>query len=160
MNILQILPEMNVGGVETGTVDLAKYLVAHGHKSVVVSHGGDLVEVLESQGTKHYTLPVHKKNIFTMVRCINKLVAIIHKEKIDIVHARSRVPAWIAFFACRKSEAHFLTTCHGYYSTHLFSRVMGWGKLIIAISGVIGRHMIQDFAVPAENIRVIPRSVD
>ena len=82
---------MNVGGVETGTVDLAKYLVAHGHKSVVVSHGGDLVEVLESQGTKHYTLPVHKKNIFTMVRCINKLVAIIHKEKIDIVRVFSNL---------------------------------------------------------------------
>ena len=160
MNILQILPELNVGGVETGTVDLAKYLVSQGHKSIVVSNGGALVAQLQSDGSKHYTLPVHKKNIFTAVRCIGKLVSIIQKEKIDIVHARSRVPAWIAFFACRKTEAHFLTTCHGYYSGHLFSKVMGWGKMIIAISEVIGRHMVQDFAVPAENIRVIPRSVD
>jgi len=160
MNILQILPELNVGGVETGTVDLGRYLVAQGHKSIVVSNGGVLVSRLQSEGTKHYTLPVHKKNLFTAIRCIGKLTAIIHKEKIDIVHARSRVPAWIAFFACRRTEAHFLTTCHGYYSSHLFSRVMGWGKLTIAISEVIGRHMVQDFATPSENIRVIPRSVD
>ncbi|MBF0504576.1 MAG: lipopolysaccharide heptosyltransferase II [Candidatus Omnitrophica bacterium] len=160
MNILQILPELNVGGVETGTVDMARYLAAHGHKSIVVSNGGGLVEVLETQGCKHYTLPVHKKNLFTMFRCISKLVAIINYEKIDIVHARSRVPAWIAFFACRRTQAHFVTTCHGYYSRHLFSRVMGWGKLVIAISDVIGRHMVEDLATPAENIRVIARSVD
>lgn len=160
MNILQILPELNVGGVETGTVDLAKYLVAQGHKSVVVSNGGGLVEELESHGCKHYTLPVHKKNLFTMFRCVGKLVAIINDEKIDIVHARSRVPAWIAFFACRRTQAHFVTTCHGYYSRHLLGRVMGWGKLIITISDVIGRHMVEDFATPAENIRVIARSVD
>jgi lipopolysaccharide heptosyltransferase II len=160
VNILQILPELNVGGVETGTVDLAKHLVLQGHRSVVVSNGGALVAQLQSEGTKHYTLPVHKKNFFTAYHCIGKLVDIIRKEKIDIVHARSRVPAWIAFFACRQTEAHFLTTCHGYYSTHFFSRVMGWGKMMIAISEAVGRHMVHDFAVPAENIRVIARSVD
>jgi len=160
MNILQILPELNVGGVETGTVDLARYLVQQGHKSVVVSNGGAMVSQLQSEGTKHYTLPVNKKNLFTAIACIGKLVTIIHKEKIDIVHARSRVPAWIAFFACRKTEAHFLTTCHGYYSKHFFSKVMGWGNMVIAISEVVGRHMVQDFATPAENIRVIARSVD
>ncbi len=160
MNILQILPELNVGGVETGTLDLAKYLVGQGHKSFVVSNGGELVAQLQSDGTKHFTLPVHKKNLFTAYRCIGKLVRIIRREKIDIVHARSRVPAWIAFFACRRTEAHFLTTCHGYYANHFFSRVMGWGKMCIAISEVIGRHMVQDFGVPSEHIRVIPRSVD
>ena len=64
------------------------------------------------------------------------------------------------FLPAGKTEAHFLTTCHGYYSSHLFSKVMGWGKIVIAISEVIGRHMVQDFVTPAENIRVIPRSVD
>jgi len=160
MNILQILPELNVGGVETGTLDLAKYLVSQGHKSIVVSNGGVLVPRLQSEGSKHYTLAVHKKNIFTAISCVPRLISIIQKEKIDIVHARSRVPAWIAYFACRKTEAHFLTTCHGYYSTHAFSKVMGWGKLIIAISEAIGRHMVNDFGTPAENIRVIARSVD
>ena len=64
MRILQILPELNVGGVETGTVDLCKYLVRLGHKAVVVSAGGALVKELEAGGAKHYTLPVHKKSFF------------------------------------------------------------------------------------------------
>ncbi len=160
MNILQILPELNVGGVETGTVDFSKYLVAHGHKAVVVSNGGVLVEDMLKAGVIHYQLPVHKKNIWTVFQCARRLVEIIQKENIDIVHARSRVPAWIGFFASRRTSAHFMTTCHGYYSKHLFSAVMGWGKVVIAISQVIGRHMAQDFKVPADNIRVIPRSVD
>ena len=64
MRILQILPELNVGGVETGTVDFAKYLLKQGHHSVVVSHGGSLVPELEQAGVKHYSLPVHKKNLW------------------------------------------------------------------------------------------------
>ncbi len=84
MNILQILPELNVGGVETGTLDLAKYLVKLGHKAVVVSNGGKLVKELESQGAIHYQLPVHKKSIFTMIKMVPKLAEIIKKEKIDL----------------------------------------------------------------------------
>src|SRR3989339_141298 len=119
MKILQVLPEMNVGGVERGTLDLAKYISAHGHQSVVVSNGGSLVPLLEAQGTKHYTLPVHRKNLWTMVECMNALEKIIREEKIDIVHARSRVPAWIAYAACRRTGVDFLTTCHGYYSRNI-----------------------------------------
>ena len=88
MNILQILPELNVGGVETGTVDLAKYLVRSGHKAVVVSAGGELVKELESVGGIHYKLPVHKKSIVNMFKGIPELARIIKKENIDIVHAR------------------------------------------------------------------------
>ena len=160
MRILQILPELNVGGVETGTVDLAKYLRQKGHTCIVVSHGGVMVEKLKEMGCKHYTLPVHKKSLWTVFRCIKELKKIIQYEDIDVVHARSRVPAWIAFFACRQTKATFITTCHGYYSKHLFSQVMGWGKYVIVPSEVIGRHMIDDFGVPHENIRLIPRSVD
>lgn len=160
MNILQILPELNVGGVETGTVDLAKYLIRLGHKAVIVSGGGSMVKEVESLGAIHYQLPVHKKSIFTMVCAIPKLIEIIKKEKIDIVHARSRVPAWIAYFASRSTRTVFITTCHGYYKKRIFSQVMGWGKRVIVLSNVIGRHMIDDFATPHERIRLIPRSVD
>ncbi len=160
MNILQILPELNVGGVETGTLDLARRLVSLGHKAVVVSAGGDLVKDLESAGARHYQLPVHKKSILSILKSINPLVEIIKKEKIDIVHARSRIPAWIAYFASRKAQVAFVTTCHGYYKKHLFSYVMGWGKRVIVISNTIARHMIEDFSVPYERIRLIPRSVD
>ncbi len=160
MNILQILPELNVGGVERGTVDLAKYLVKSGHKAVVVSNGGTMVEDLVKAGVIHYKLPVHKKSIIHIFMMIPKLVEIIKKEKIDIVHARSRMPAWIAFFACRKTKTVFITTCHGYYKKHLASFSMGWGKQVIVPSNVIARHMIEDFGVPHDRIRLIPRSVE
>jgi lipopolysaccharide heptosyltransferase II len=159
MNILQILPELNVGGVETGTVDLARALTAQGHKAVVISRGGALVKELEACGAVHYALPVHKKNLLVMFRMVDAVADIIRKEQIDIVHARSRVPAWPAFFACRKTRAVFITTCHGYYSRHLFSAVMGWGKRVIVLSNAIARHMIDDFGVPHERIRRIARSV-
>ncbi len=160
MRILQILPELNVGGVERGTLDFARYLTSHNHYAVVVSHGGVLVKELEKEEIKHYTLSVHKKSFWSILKCIKALRRIIQEENIDIVHARSRVPAWIAFFACRGTKAAFITTCHGYYSNHFFSRVMGWAKLIIVPSEVIGRHMIDVFHALPENIRRIPRSVD
>lgn len=160
MKILQVLPELNVGGVETGTVDFAHYLVEHQHKSVVVSNGGALVATLESQGTKHYKLPVHRKSLFTIMSMIKTLRKIILEEEIEIVHARSRVPAWIAYFACRKTRALFITTCHGYYKSPLFSQIMGWAKFVIVPSEVIGRHMIDDYKVSSKSIRCIPRSVN
>ena len=160
MKVLQILPELNVGGVERGTVDFAKYLVSCGHQSVVVSNGGVLVEALTNDGSRHYTLPVHKKSLWTMIKMVKAVRKIILEENIDIVHARSRVPAWIAYFACRKTNAAFVTTCHGYYQSRWFSQIMGWGKLVIVPSEVIGRHMIENFGVSRENLRYIPRSVD
>ncbi|MBM3249394.1 MAG: lipopolysaccharide heptosyltransferase II [Candidatus Omnitrophica bacterium] len=160
MNILQILPELNVGGVETGTVDLARRLVKLGHKAVVVSAGGHMVKELEGAGVIHYQLPVQKKSLFAILKMVPKLVEVIRKEEIDIVHARSRVPAWIAYLACRKTLTPFVTTCHGYYRKHPFSLPMGWGKLVICPSRVIARHMIDDFGVPLERIKLVPRSVD
>ena len=160
MNVLQIIPELNVGGVETGTIDFARYLVNAGHKAVVVSAGGELVKRLESCGAIHYRLPVHKKSIFTMLKTIPRLVEIIKREQIDIVHARSRVPAWIAYFASRRTRKVFITTCHGYYKQHPFSYVMGWAKRVIVLSNVIARRMIEGFGVPYERIKFIARSVD
>lgn len=149
-----------MGGVETGTLDLARHLVRMQHKAVVVSAGGELVKELEACGALHYQLPVHKKSFFTMARMVGRLAQIIRKEEIDIVHARSRVPAWIAYYACRRTHTVFVTTCHGHYSRHSFSRVMGWGKRVIVLSTVIARHMIDDFGVSRDRIRLIPRSVD
>ncbi|MFA5099397.1 MAG: lipopolysaccharide heptosyltransferase II [Candidatus Omnitrophota bacterium] len=159
MNILQIVPELRVGGVERGTVDLAVHLVKAGHKAVVISNGGDMVKDLTAAGAVHYQLPVHRKSLFNIVAMIPKIVEIIRKEKIDIVHARSRIPAWSAFFASRKARCVFITTCHGYYKKHIFSHCMGWGKRVIVPSNVIARHMIEDFGVPRDRIRLIPRSV-
>ncbi len=151
---------MNVGGVETGTIDLAKYLVKHGHRCVVVSAGGGLVKELQDAGISHYELPVENKAFWVMFKAAAELRRIIVREKIDVVHARSRVPAWVGFMACRKTDAVFVTTAHGHYSRHIFSYMMGWGKYTIVPSAVIGKHMMEDFGVPLANIRLIPRSVD
>ncbi len=160
MNILQVLPELNSGGVETGTLDLAKQLIRHGHKAVVISSGGKQLNDLLSLGAIHYKLPVHDKSPFTILSVAGKVRDVIKKEEIDIVHARSRAPAFSAFIAAHISRTPFLTTCHGYYSRHLFSRVMGWGKFVIVPSNVVARHMINSFHVPRERIRLIPRGVD
>ena len=160
MKILQILPELKVGGVERGTVDFAKYLIAHGHEAIVISNGGGMVAELNDAGVKHCKLPVHRKSIITMIQMVKAVRKIIQDEKVQIVHARSRIPAWIAYFACRKTEASLITTCHGYYGHHWMSQVMGWSKLVIVPSQSIGRLMIDQFKVQPENIRCIPRSVD
>ena len=160
MNVLQILPELNIGGVERGTVDLARYLMANDHKAVVVSGGGRLVRELDMIGARHYRLPVGRKSLFTMISMVGRLCEIIRRENVDVVHARSRVPAWITFFACRITKRPFVTTAHGYYRNIFTSQVMGWAKSVIVASHIIARHMIDDFKVPRTKIRLIPRGVD
>ncbi len=160
MRILQILPELHSGGVERGTVDLAKYLKEKGHHSVVVSAGGPLAGDLSSAGVTHYTLPVHKKSLFSIFFSIRALSRIVTKENIELIHARSRVPALITFFVSHKTHIPFITTCHGFYSKHFLSRVMGWGKIVIVASHIIGKRMRDDFGVPHNKIRLIPRGVN
>lgn len=160
MNILQILPSLDVGGVETGTIDLARYLVSKGHKAITVSAGGRLVRELDAIGARHYNLPVNRKSIFSIIRMIGAVREVIRKEDIDIVHVRSRVPALIAYFACRATGRVFITTAHGYYGKHLLSKVMSWGKFVIVASNIMARHMKENFHVPLERIRLIPRGVD
>jgi len=160
VNVLQILPALDVGGVETGTIDLARYLVKNGHKAIVVSRGGRLVKELEAIGSRHYALPVGRKSIFSIIRMIGELTDIIRREDIDIVHARSRVPALIAYFACKSTNRILVTTAHGYYKKHLMSEPMGWGKFVIVASNVMAKHMAGPFNVSYDRIRLIPRGVD
>lgn len=160
MNILQLVPKLEVGGVERGTVDLAKYLKRQGHKPVVVSGGGAMVKALDEAGIRHYALPVGEKSALSMISCAARLVKIIRVENIDIVHARSRVPGLIGFIASRATGRIFITTAHGYYNKGVFSRVMSWGRFVVVASGDMARHMKEDFGVPRERIRLIPRGVD
>lgn len=159
MNILQILPRLDLGGVERGVVDFSRYLIKHGHKMVVISSGGRLVSELESSGAKHYTLPVHKKSLFSVIGSIPKVKDIILKEKIDIVHGRSRVPDIIGFFASLKTPADFVVTAHGYYSVHFFSRIVSLAKIVIAPGKTIAMHLTDKFSLPSEKIRIIPRGL-
>ncbi|MFC1644218.1 glycosyltransferase family 9 protein, partial [Candidatus Omnitrophota bacterium] len=160
MNILQLVPKLNIGGVEKGTVEVARYLTLNGHKAVVVSAGGILEKNLAAIGARHYTLPVGHKNPFVMIYCYFALKNVIKKENIDIVHARSRVPALVGYFASKSTHRTFITTAHGQYRKHLISRVMGWGKIVVTANETMARYMKETFGVPFRKITVVSRGVD
>ena len=159
MNILHLVPALEYGGVETGTIDLAVSLKKLGHQVLVVSSGGPQVETLKRNGVNHIELPVHRKSPYTLF-VVPKLARLITSQKIDIVHASSRVPAWAGFLATRITKTPFVTSCHGYYSRHIFSNVMGRGKLVMVISKSISGRMKNDFHVPENKIRLVYRGLD
>ncbi|MBU1128135.1 MAG: lipopolysaccharide heptosyltransferase II [Candidatus Omnitrophica bacterium] len=160
MNVLQLVPRLNIGGVEKGTVEIARALVLNGHKAVVISAGGPFEKNLAASGARHYTLPVGKKNPFVMIYCYFRIRQIIRDENIDIVHGRSRIPAVTGYIASRRERRTFITTAHGQYKCHLISRVMGWGKVVIVASETMARHMHENFGVAGDKIIIIPRGVD
>ena len=159
MNILHLVPALESGGVERGTIDLAISLKKLGQNIIVVSSGGRLVGELECNGILHIKLPIHKKSARTFL-LVPRIKEIIKSHKIDIVHASSRVPAWIGFFASKLTGTPFVTSCHGFYSRHLASRVMGWGRLVMVISGSVGERMEKAFGVPNKKIRLVYRGLD
>jgi len=159
VNIIQTLPFMNIGGVERGVIDLAVYLKAKKIKNCVVSGGGRLVETLEEESIPHHKLAVYRKSPVSILY-INKFKKIISENNSTIIHARSRVPAWISFFATRATNSHFITTAHGVYKSKISSEVMAWGKYVICPSKVVARHMKDKFGVDEEKIVIINRWVD
>lgn len=163
MRVIQILPKMKAGGVERGVLDLARFFKNKddGQKleSLVISAGGELLYLLDEWGIKHYQVRVERKSFLSLF-AIPKVARIILKEEADIIHARSRVPAWISFFASRNKNCHFLTTAHGMYKNRFSSEVMGWGKFVVCPSKVVARHMKTQYQVPEEKIEIIPRWVD
>lgn len=160
MNILQMVPNLDLGGVERGTVDLARALVKDGHQVVIISNGGSLLKELKGTNIKHYTLPVHRKSLFSIFSLIGLVRKIIRDEQIDLVHARSRVPAWIGYWAAKRENVPFVTTAHGFYRTHWGSRVMGWGERVIVVSSPLKEYMEKHFRVPKEKLRLIHRGID
>ena len=103
LTVLQTLPALHSGGVERGTLEIARALVAAGHRSIVVSNGGQLVEQLVREGSEHITLPVHRKSLASLFQ-IRPFRRLLKELKPDIVHARSRIPAWIAWLALRRDR--------------------------------------------------------
>ena len=160
MHVLQLLPSLTVGGVERGVLDLAKGLIARGNRVSVVSSGGPLVKPITELGAMHYQLPVHNKSPLTMLLCIPAVTQIIHTTGVDLVHARSRIPAWIGIAASRISQRPFVTTAHGFYRPHIISRVMVRGRLVIAPSAALAAYLTENFRLPKERIRIVPRGVD
>ena len=162
MRILQLLPELKVGGVERGTVDLSDHLVKLGHDSAVISAGGQLVNLLSAHGAKHYELPIAKKNIRALSQ-INNLKKIYSDFQPDIVHVRSRFPAWINYFALKNfpdKKPIVVSTFHGLYSKPFYSKSMSYADEIIAISDTVKDYILENYSVDTSNLHLIYRGCD
>lgn len=224
MHIVQILPELNQGGVERGTVELSRELVKRGHRSTVISAGGKLAEQIENDGGRHITLDVCSKNLFTVPVRISKLRKILrelsqrsevrgrktedggrrtevgggrsevgsqesggrsqgsgvrgqypeealttdsqqpatqnHPHSGMVLHVRSRVPAWLCWFANKKLKLPFVTTVHGFNSISRYSEIMTRGDRVICVSNPVKEYIQKNYGTPDEKITVIHRGID
>ena len=164
--VLQVLPELETGGVETGTIEIALELKKQGIKNFVASQGGRMVSELKRNKIPHLTLPLKSKNIFTMRANAKKLAQYIKDNNINIVHARSRAPAWSAYWAAKAAGVHYITTFHGTYGLgplglkKIYNKIMTYGERVIAISNHIKKHIIKNYKIDANKIRLIHRCAD
>ncbi|UCC55458.1 MAG: glycosyltransferase family 4 protein [Gammaproteobacteria bacterium] len=164
MTVAQLLPALNDGGVERGTLEVAAALVRHGHRSLVISADGRQVPRLVAEGSKHICWPLGRKSPLTL-RWAGRLRRLLVRERVDILHARSRLPAWIAWLAWRgmpdETRPHFVTTVHGLYSGGFYSAVMARGERVITVSNYARDYILSAYpATDSARITVIPRGVD
>ena len=164
--VLQVLPELNQGGVELGTIEIATELQKQGIKNFVASAGGRMAYNLERAKVEHFTLPLKTKNPLKLWLNYRRLVKIIKENGVNIVHARSRAPAWSAYWAAKKTGAKYLTTFHGTYGLgpkgikKVYNKVMVYGDLVIAISNHIKQHILKNYKCDEGKIRLIHRCVN
>ncbi|WGL15990.1 glycosyltransferase family 4 protein [Microbulbifer bruguierae] len=164
MKVIQLVPSLNAGGVERGTLDLARALVKAGHESIVVSSGGHMVAQLEMEGSCHIALPVHKKSLASLWQ-VRPLRRLIRELQPDILHVRSRVPAWLTYLAWKKldprTRPRLVSTAHGLYSVNRYSAIMASAEQVIAISECVKAYLEGNYAkhLRAEP-EVIYRGVD
>lgn len=160
MKIIQLVPELNQGGVERGVVDINRYLVKDGIESFVISKGGKLGDILVKDGGKLIEFDVCSKNIFTIIPRVFKLRKILKDISPDIVHVRSRVPAWLIYFAKRGFDFKVVSTVHGINSPNLYSSVMVKADKIICGSNYTIEHILKNFNPQKEKIELIHRGID
>lgn len=167
MRVLQILPGLNDGGVERSAVELARHLSTDGVENWVVSGGGRLVDAVAAAGATHVTMPVGRKSPLAIWRNAGRLSALVDELGIDIIHARSRAPAWAGYLASRKGSRRpiFLTTFHGVYGhgsavKRWYNSVMLRGDVVIANSQFIADHLRNVYGVEGSRIIVAPRGVE
>jgi len=164
LTVVQMLPALESGGVEKGTLEVGRYLVRQGHRSIVISAGGRMVAQLEREGSEHVAWPVGAKRLSTL-RYIGRVRDLLGREQPDILHLRSRLPAWIGYRAWKglppASRPHLVTTVHGPYTPGWYSSVMVRGERVIAISEMIRDYILRNYPqVDPAIIRIIPRGVD
>ena len=162
--VLQVLPALDMGGVERGTVQTAAALTAAGWRAMVASSGGLMAHELNRNGAQHVEMPLAVKRPLRMLRNAELLADLINLHGVDLVHARSRAPAWSAFSAARRTGKPFVTTFHNAYGhnwlKHHYNAVMAKGDRVIAISDFVARHVRETYGVTDDRLVTIHRGVD
>lgn len=162
LTVVQLIPSMHSGGAERSALEIARALVQAGHRSVVISAGGRMVERLEAEGSEHVTLDIGKKSLSTLGRLI-ALRRALRRLKPDIVHARSRLPAWMGWWAIKgmQPQPHFVTTVHGLNSPGRYSSILLRGERIVAVSQTLRDYVLSHYRwLEPSRVRVIPRGID
>lgn len=163
LRVVQLLPALNAGGVERGTVEFARELVRLGHESIVISSGGRMVEQLSAEGSRHIELPIHRKSLGSLWQ-VRPLRRLLQSLDADILHVRSRVPAWLTWLAWRKlpvaTSPRLVSTFHGMYSVNAYSAIMAKAEHCIAISQCVKRYMVDNYRLPESKITLVPRGLD
>ena len=163
--VLQVIPRMQAGGAERTTVEITTALTARGDTALVATAGGRLLAEIEAAGGEPVILPVDAKSPWAVWRNRARLMAVIRARGVDVVHARSRAPAWSALWAARACGVPFVTTYHGTYTDQgalkrFYNSVMARGDRVIANSRFIAERIARTYDLPAERLAVIPRGVD
>ena len=164
--VLQVIPQIDVpGGTERATVEITQALTTAGWRPLVASAGGAMLHQIEQAGAKHFELPLKSKNPIQIRRNATRLAELIRAEGVDIIHARSRAPAWSAYYAAGKTDCHFVTTFHGTYGTsgalkRRYNSVMIKAERVIANSQFIANHIRQAYQIDEARLRIVRRGVD
>ena len=163
-NLMQIIPELNSGGVEKGTIDLANYLAQKNINNFIVSNGGKMLPLLNKKFVTHYHLSVHSKNFLRMPFVSKKINSIINKENISLIHLRSRAPAWLLPYI-NKKNIKTISTFHNVYGTQnflkkLYNKQLGNVDKIIAISEYVKNEISKIYKIDLKKIKVINRGSD
>jgi glycosyltransferase involved in cell wall biosynthesis len=163
LTVVQLLPALNAGGVERSTLEIGAALAVAGHRSIAISAPGRLVNQFVAQGSEHIALDIGRKSLLTLrhIRTLRRLFA---ELKPDIVHARSRLPAWLGWRALKglpEPRPHFVTTVHGLNSPGRYSAILTRGERVICVSNTLRDYVLKHYAeLDPARITVIPRGID
>lgn len=164
LTVAQLLPDLDAGGVERSTLEMADALVRAGHRAIVVSAGGRLVPQLQALGAEHVAMAIGRKSPLVL-RHVQPLRRLFADQRVDIVHARSRLPGWLARFALGgmpgATSPHFVTTVHGLNSPSRYSRILATGERVICVSETVRAHVRRHYPdIDPARLQVIPRGID
>ncbi len=165
LTVLQVIPRMRAGGAELGCLQIATALVKNGHRALVASEGGQLVDQVLAAGAEHINMPLATKNPLVLAKNARQLADIIRRDKVSIIHARSRAPAWSALYAARSTHIPFVTTYHSEYSEkgrlkNFYNSVMARSDTVIAVSDYMAHLIRTRYHTPENRIAIIHRAFD